>query len=498
MPAYADLETRFHRIAGLRQALAVLQWDLAAMMPEGGQAARAEQCATLRVMVHELLADRAVGDLIGRAESDQLGLDQWQRANLHEMRRAYVHATALDAHLVEAVSNANAACEALWRVARPKSDFALIRPKLEAVVELCREVAAAKAAKLGVSPYDALLDEYEPGGKSADIDLVFEPLEKSLRPFLEEVLEHQAHEPAVHIPPGPFPIRWQRDLCEKLMKTLGFDFEHGRLDVSLHPFCGGVPDDVRITTRYDEDNFTQSLMGVLHETGHALYERGLPEKWRYQPVGDARGMSVHEGQSLLMEMQACRSREFLAYLAPLARDEFGGGGPAWEADNLYRLYTRVARSLIRVEADEVSYPAHVILRYRLEQALLAGDLKVADLPGAWNDGMEELLGIRPPDDRRGCLQDIHWYDGAFGYFPTYTLGAMTAAQLFDAAKRAEPAIPAEIAQGDFRPLVGWLRAHVHAKASLLPTPELLTQATGRPLDPAIFQRHLKTRYLGNA
>ena len=496
--AYAALEQRFHRIASLRQALAVLQWDTAAMMPPGGQQARAEQVATLRVMEHEILADSALEDLLGRAESDAASLDPWQRANLREMRRAYGHATALDAALVEAVSKANAECESIWREARPKSDFALVRPALERVVSLQREVAGAKAAKLGVSPYDALLDEYEPDGKSAAIDRVFEPLEKSLRPFLEQVLEHQAREPTLELPPGPFPIPWQRALCEKLMKTLGFDFEHGRLDVSLHPFCGGVPDDVRITTRYDEDNFTQSLMGVLHETGHALYERGLPEQWRYQPVGDARGMSVHEGQSLLMEMQACRSREFLAYLAPLARDAFGAGGPAWDAENLHRLYTRVERSLIRVAADEVTYPAHIILRYRLERALLAGDLAVADLPGAWNDGMEELLGIRPPDDRRGCLQDIHWYDGAFGYFPTYTLGAMTAAQLFDAAKRAEPAIPAAIARGDFSPLVAWLRANVHAKASLLPTPELLTQATGRPLDPSVFQRHLETRYLGNA
>jgi carboxypeptidase Taq len=182
-------------------------------------------------------------------------------------------------------------------------------------------------------------------------------------------------------------------------------------------------------------------------------------------------------------------------LAPLARAAFDGRGPAWEADNLQRLYGRVERSLIRVEADEVSYPAHVILRYRLERAMIAGDLALAELPGAWNDGMAELLGVRPPDDRRGCLQDIHWYDGAWGYFPTYTLGAITAAQLFDAAKRAEPGIPAAIGEGDFAPLVGWLRRHVHARASLLPTGELIREATGRPLDPAVFERHLEARYL---
>ena len=248
--------------------------------------------------------------------------------------------------------------------------------------------------------------------------------------------------------------------------------------------------------RSDEADFTRALMGVLHETGHALYERGLPAKWRHQPVGDARGMSVHESQSLLMEMQACRSREFLDFVAPLLRDAFGGTGAAWEADNLYRLYTRVERSLIRVDADEVTYPAHVILRYRLEKALVAGDLKLADLPGAWNDGMQELIGVRPPSDREGCLQDIHWYDGAWGYFPTYTLGAMTAAQLFAAAKRADPTILPSIAKGDFAPLMTWLRANVHGKGSLLSTAELVRQATGSPLDARIYEDHLRRRYLG--
>jgi carboxypeptidase Taq len=280
-----------------------------------------------------------------------------------------------------------------------------------------------------------------------------------------------------------------------VMRVLGFEFEHGRLDVSLHPFCGGVPDDVRITTRYNEDDFTQAMMAVIHETGHALYERGLPPDWRHQPVGQARGMSVHESQSLLMEMQASRSRPFISFVAPLARETFGGDGWAWEEDNLYRLYTRVKPDFIRVDADEVTYPAHVILRYRLERALIAGDMTVDDLPAAWNAGLKQLLGIVPPSDREGCLQDIHWYDGAWAYFPTYTLGAMTAAQLFDAACRARPEIPNAIGQGDFTPLLAWLRTHVHGHGSRLSSGELLTRATGRPLDPAVFKRHLETRYL---
>jgi carboxypeptidase Taq len=280
------------------------------------------------------------------------------------------------------------------------------------------------------------------------------------------------------------------------MAAVGFDFEHGRLDTSLHPFCGGVPDDVRITTRYDEADFSSALMAVLHETGHALYERGLPADWRLQPVGQARGMSVHESQSLLIEMQACRGPEFIGFAAPLIREAFGGDGPAWQADNLTRHYHRVGRGLIRVDADEVTYPAHVILRYRLERAMLAGDLPLADLPAAWNEGLEALLGIRPPDDRLGCLQDIHWYDGAWGYFPTYTLGAMSAAQLYAAAQAAVPEIPEAIGRGDFAPLLGWLRENVHAKGALLSTDELLTAATGRPLDPEVFKAHLRARYLG--
>jgi carboxypeptidase Taq len=287
----------------------------------------------------------------------------------------------------------------------------------------------------------------------------------------------------------------QRAIATRLMARLGFDFEHGRLDTSLHPFCGGTPDDVRITTRYDEGNFRGALMGVLHETGHAMYERGLPAEWRRQPVGRARGMSLHESQSLLIEMQVCRSREFQTFVAPILRETFAASGPAWEAENLYRLGTQVERSLIRVDADEVTYPAHVILRYRLEKALLSGDLALKDLPAAWNDGMKTLLGIVPPDDRQGCLQDIHWYDGAFGYFPTYTLGAMTAAQLFDAAKRADPAILPGIQKGEFAPLMTWLRANVHGKASRFSTTEIVTQATGKPLDPTIFERHLRARYV---
>lgn len=492
--AYAKLEKLFARLATLDEVVGVLHWDMATMMPAGGAPGRAEQLATMRTLRHEMITAPEVPELLDQAAGEALG--EWQRANLREMRRNWVHAAAVPGRLVDALSRACSACEMVWRDARPASDFAQVVPSLAAVLELTREVAAAKAARLGVSPYDALLDQYEPDGRSAEIDRVFGEIESFLPGFLGQVLERQGPEPAA--PQGPFAVERQRELGLRFMKMVGFDFEHGRLDVSAHPFCGGTPDDVRITTRYDETDFMPALMGVLHETGHALYELGLPEEWRRQPVGTARGMSLHESQSLLMEMQACRSRHFLTFAAPLMQEAFGGDGPEWHPDNIRRLYGRVEPGFIRVDADEVTYPAHVILRYRLERAMLAGDLALTDLPGAWNDGMRRLLGLEVPDDRRGCLQDIHWYDGAWGYFPTYTLGAMTAAQLFDAATRADPDILPGIGRGDFAPLLAWLRATIHGKASLLPTPELLVEATGRPLDVAVFRRHLESRYLAAA
>jgi carboxypeptidase Taq len=473
----------------------MLHWDAAAMMPTGGAAARAEQLAALRGVAHQHLTAPEIGDLLAEAESETRTLDEWQCANLREMRRRRLHAAALSGTLVEAESRACSECEAVWRNARMQNDFAAVLPLLERVLRLEREIAATKAEHLGASPYEALLDQYEPDGSVATIDRLFDELARFLPNLLEAVLTRQAARPPAPTLSGPFPVELQRRVGTKLMERIGFDFGHGRLDVSAHPFCGGVPDDVRITTRYDENDFARALMGVLHETGHALYQRGLPEEWRLQPVGRARGMAVHESQSLFLEMQVCRSRAFLTFAAPLLREAFGGEGPGWDPDTFHRRQIRVQRSLIRVDADEITYPAHVILRYRLERAMLAGDLVLADLPGAWAEGLQQLLGITPINDREGCLQDIHWYDGIWGYFPTYTLGALIAAQLFEAAHAAIPDVLEAITQGEFAPLLSWLRERIHAKGSLLSTAELVESATGRPLGTASFERHLHHRYL---
>jgi carboxypeptidase Taq len=492
---YDELERRFARLSAVNRAGAILNWDRSTMMPDGASDDRADQLATLNVIAHDILVAPDMPELLGRAEEASGGLDPWRSANLREMRHAWNHANALPGDLVEARTRATSACEMVWREARKSADFKALLPTFTEVLNVTRRVGEAKAAALGVSLYDALLDEYEPNGRSHRIDALFGELRTFLPELLGRVLDRQAGRPEPMPLDGPFPVEAQRGLGVEMARTLGFDFHHGRLDVSAHPFTGGTPDDVRITTRYDEKDFARALMGVLHETGHALYEAGLPRDWRRQPVGNARGMVMHESQSLLMEMQACRSGAFIGFAAPRMRATFGKSGPAWTADNILRVYTRVAPGFIRVDADEVTYPLHIMLRYRLEKAILGGDLKLADLPGAWNEGMRELLGIVPANDALGCLQDIHWPDGAWGYFPTYTLGALAAAQLFAAARKGVPGLLEAIGKGDFGPLLGWLRANVHGKGSLAGTDRLLADATGSPLGGAAFKAHLESRYL---
>ncbi len=490
MSAYQTLEARAKRVADLQGALAILSWDSQTMMPKGASEVRGEQLATLEEMVHEIVTAADVADLLDKAEADSDKLDTWQAANLEKLRLAQRRAAAIDPGLVSALAKATNRAEMTWRQARAEADFGALQPALEDVFGLERERADCLAKAFDLTPYDALLDGYEFGLRREVIDPIFDQLAGFLPDFLEAVLTSQQKPLAIE---GPFPVDKQKALGQALMAKLGFDFDQGRLDVSVHPFCGGVPGDIRITTRYDEHEVTSALMGVLHETGHALYEAGLSRAWRGQPVGHSMGMAIHESQSLLIEMQVCRSKEFLTFLSPLMIETFGEQA-AFAPDNLYQDATWVERGFIRVDADEITYPLHVILRYRLEQALLSGDLAVADLPTAWNDAMTNLLGMTPPDDEKGCLQDIHWPSGAIGYFPCYTLGAIAAAQLFDAAAGNQPTLKEAIGRGSFKGLLDWLRSSVHGRGSQVDMQQLLTEATGQPLTLDPYLAHLKRRY----
>jgi carboxypeptidase Taq len=494
MDAYSYLEQTFRTAAAFREANAILGWDLQTMMPAGAAESRGVQMAALEVAAHERVAAPEVAGALADAVRDQR-LDEWQRANVREMRRAHLHAAAVDPTLVERLSRAGARCTMVWRAARPRDDFGAWADPQQEVLELVREVARQKAAAFGCSPYDALIDQYEPGMSAVRIEAIFAPLRQELPALTDEVLARQESEPEA-IPLGDaFDPNAQQALGRRVMEALGFDFERGRLDTSAHPFCGGATDDVRVTTRYRTDEFLSSMMGIVHETGHALYEQALPAEWARLPVGSARGMALHESQSLLLEMQVGRGDAFLSFLAPLVREAFGVSGPAFSVENLARHVRHVERGLIRVDADEVTYPTHILLRFALEQDLIEGALQIRDVPGRWRELMRALVGVENPDDRNGCMQDIHWTDGAFGYFPSYTLGALCAAQLFASVRSAIPGLDEQIRAGEFSPLRAWLGAHVHGRGSSLTTDELMERATGAPLSAAPFLSHLRHRYL---
>jgi carboxypeptidase Taq len=495
MSSYRALAQRFDRHYLLKSSADVLEWDAQAMMPAGGGDLRAAQLGTLRVLAHDAIAAPDMADLLAAALASPPE-DPWENANLGSMRRAWVHAASVPADLVEARTRATSLCELAWREARRNDDFASLAPQLREVVSLTRQIGEAKAAAMGISVYDALADEYEQGAREAVLAPLFTRLERELPPLVDAIVAAQARAPQAPELVGPFPVARQAALGRVLAERMGFDFTRGRLDVSAHPFCGGAAEDVRMTTRYDESDFLSSVLGVIHETGHALYEMGLPRAWVRQPVGQAAGMGIHESQSLLMEMQAARSPELLGWLAGVAAQELGVRRDVLTAEVLVQRAMRVERSLIRVDADEATYPLHVALRFTLERALLSGDLSIADLPGAFRDGMERVVGIRPDTDRDGCLQDVHWPSGAFGYFPSYTIGAIAAAQLFAAAVKATPAIPSELARGEFSSLLAFAREHVHENGSRYDTSTVLERATGRGLDVESLLAHLRARYLG--
>lgn len=492
-PAYDALAGTFQRMHHLQHLQSIASWDQAANMPPRGNEARAAALAEMAALLHRMRTDPQMGAQLERASDEPL--DDLQRANLREMQREWRAANALPEALVHRREIATSRCELAWRTQRPANDWAGFAPNLREVLAVAREEAERLSQQLGVSRYDALMDRFEPELRSAEVDRVFGEVRQWLPGLIREVRERQDKEQVI-APTGPFPVPAQRALCEQVMRLLGFDFEAGRLDVSTHPFSGGVPEDVRLTTRYREDEFLVALMGTVHETGHGRYEQNLPRDWLGQPVALARSMAIHESQSLAFEMQLGAHPGFVAQLAPLVRQAFGAQ-PAFEPENLHKLLTRVKPGFIRVDADEVTYPAHVILRYEIERALVEGEIEVEDIPALWDAKMMELLGVDTRGNfKDGPMQDVHWPAGLFGYFPCYSLGAMYAAQWFAAMRRAMPDLDARLAAGDLAPVFAWLREHIWLQASRWPTAELARRASGEALNPAHFRAHLRSRYLG--
>jgi carboxypeptidase Taq len=494
---YQQLEQEFRRLHAFRGALSLLRWDQAVMMPRGSADVRGEQLAALETEHHALLTTPKVARLVERAEAGAAQLEDWQRANLREMRRQRDHAIATPPSLIARMAKATSLAEVRWIEARETNNFKLFAPHLEDVVHLVRDKASLLGQALGLAPYDALLDEFTPGISAADIESIFKALSRKLPGLINAAIELQEKKPAVPLT-GKFTSGRQRQLTVDVLKAIGFPFDRGRLDESEHPFTEGVPGDIRVTTRFDVNDPFKGLLGAVHETGHAMYDLGLPQAWRDQPVGRDRGMALEESQSLLFEMNLLRSRPFVKYLKPLLEKHLQVSGPEWEEDNLFRNLTRVSRSLIRVDADELTYPAHIMVRYELEKKILDGALSVANLPEAWNAGMEQRLGIKPGTDSEGCLQDIHWAAGSFGYFPSYALGAVIAGQLYEALRSARLELDQEIAAGKFGGVLDWLRENVHGVGARLPVQELMKEATGRPLAATPYLRYLESKYLESA
>jgi carboxypeptidase Taq len=492
-PAYDTLSATWQRLHRLGHLQSIAGWDQAANMPPKANEARASAMAEMAALLHRMRTEPQLKDELARAEQEPLS--DFQRANLREMRREWRASNALPESLVQRQQMASARCEHAWRRQRPANDWTGFVENFREVLKLAREEAALLSAQTGLSKYDAMMDRFEPGMTSAQLDRVFGEVRQWLPGLIERVIARQAAEPVIQ-PQGPFPLPAQRRLCEQVIRLLGFDFEAGRLDVSTHPFCGGVPEDVRMTTRFREDDFLGALMGTVHETGHGRYEQNLPRDWLGQPVANARSMALHESQSLSFEMQLGSHPGFVAHLAPLLREAFGDQ-PAFEPGNLHKLLTRVKRGLIRVDADEVTYPAHVILRYEIERPLIEGEIEPEDIPALWDAKMMELLGVDTRGNfKDGPMQDVHWPEALFGYFPCYSLGAMYAAQWFAAMRRAMPDIDARISRGELGPVFGWLGEHIWSQASRWTTDELAVRASGEALNPAHFKAHLEARYLG--
>lgn len=486
---YQALSQEFQRIYHFQHLQALGDWDQATMMPMGGSRGRADAMAELAVHIHQLKTSPHLLELLDSADSEPLTPSQ--RANLTEMRYQTLQATALPSTLVQAKTQLTYQCEHAWRDQRKNNDWQGFAPNLTAVIDLVREEAQILGEAQGLSPYDALLNKFEPGTQACQIEQVFNEVKTWLPDLIKQVQQHQASRPHLTIPACS--VDKQQALSLDVMSLLGFDFNQGRLDVSSHPFSGGVPGDQRITTRYEEQDFLSALFSTIHETGHARYEQGLPLEWRGQPAGQARSMAIHESQSLFFEMQLARGKGLLSPLTAKVNQHLG---TQFTATQLEHLTTQVTPGFIRVDADEVTYPCHIMLRFDAEKALVDGSLSVADLPDFWDKAMQSLLGLSTKDNNRnGCMQDIHWPVGELGYFPSYTLGAMYAAQLRGAIEAQLGNIDQLVSDGKLNRVFEWLQHNIWSKGSLLTTNELITAATGESLNPQHFKRHLFNRYL---
>jgi carboxypeptidase Taq len=486
---YPKLLEAMSELADLAHAQALMGWDQETNMPPKGAQMRARSLGTLAGIYHDRLTAQSLVALVEDLKQADLVGDE--AANVRELDREQARARKIPRELVVELSETASIGHEAWVQARAEDDFAHYQPWLEKMLRLKQQVAEIVGFEGSI--YNALLDEYEPYATEEEIGPVFADLRRHLVRLVEGIAPDPR--PGLEALERPFPVAQQEQFGRRIMEEMGFDLEAGRLDISVHPFCSGIgPQDVRLTTRYDENGFTQSLFGIIHETGHGLYEQGLPSELRALPAGRAVSLGIHESQSRLWENMIGRSREFWSHYLPELKKIFPMQLDGVDLNAFYRAINSVEPSLIRVEADEVTYNLHILLRFELESELLRGELPVADLPNAWNQRMEEYLGIRPANDTLGVLQDVHWSLGLFGYFPTYTLGNLYAAQLHVSAGCEIEDLSAQISRGDLLPLKSWLSENVHQRGSRLQAGALMREVTGKGLETEPFVSYLNEKF----
>lgn len=492
--AYETLVKVLREIGTLGSIGALVGWDEQVMLQPGGTTFRADQSALLSRMIHERFTSKLVGDLIAACE--QANLEGDAAVVVREARRDYDRATKLPASLVEELAKTTVLSQSAWVEARKKNDYSIFSPWLGKVLDLKRREAACIGSASG-HPYDALLDPYEPGETAESLTAIFEQMKPPLVALIQRIATSGKQAP-IDILQRRYPTAAQEKLSRGVAELVGFDVSSGRLDVSVHPFCTGIaPGDTRITTRYDEHFFSDAFFGTLHETGHAMYEQGLPKQAHLgTALAEAASLGVHESQSRLWENLVGRGQAFWRFFMPKLREAFPDALRDVSDEQWLFAINDVRPSFIRVEADEATYNLHILLRFELEQAMIKGDLDVADIPAAWDAKFKAYFGLDVPNAAQGCLQDVHWSAGLIGYFPTYALGNMYAAQFFEQAQRDITDLDTQIARGEFKPLLEWLRTHIHQHGRRYRGRELVQRVTGKGLSPDALIRHLevKARY----
>lgn len=496
--SYAKAAEKLREISTLQGIVGLLQWDEMTMMPSGAAASRGAQKSSMAGVIYDKQTDKELGELLAALHTAPAAeqLDEVQRAVVRDEFKNYKKNTALPKALVQRIAQLETDAYSAWVEARQNADFSKFAPFLQQWVDVSLE--KAKYIDPNRNAYDVLLDDFEKGMTSARLDEIFAEVRAGLVPLIAQIMS-SGNAPDASWLSGDFDTDVQAKFCEEIALDLGFNKEMGRLDVSVHPFTGGAhPTDVRMTTRFKANDITEGLTGAIHETGHSLYEQGrnLSPEWRDLCVSGALSMGVHESQSLLWERMVALGKPFQHYLLPKMQKAFPGKFDGRSAEELYKAINKVRNpSVIRVESDEVTYTMHVILRYEIEKGLLEGSIAVADVPQVWNAKMKEYLDVDVESDARGCLQDIHWAGGALAYFPTYSLGAMFACQIYAHAQAQLPGLEDSIKAGDFSALKQWLNREVHALGSLPSSgDELMERVTGAKLDPQIFLRHLREKY----